>query len=392
MFYTDNIANLVLSGGGVKGIAFIGALEIFAQRGWQFYNIAGVSAGAIVGSILAAGYSPLELRKILDSFVFEKIKISDIPVRVPIISKYMNYNNGFRSHADEGYEMLLTLEELINSNSKVFTGGLSNMRGNLFDCIHKLCKQGCLFDGDYLEEWISKVLAKKGVRTFGDLRGGLADRVNPSGYRMRMTAVDATRAKVVVLPDDIAFYGINPDSLEVAKAVRMSASVPFVFKPVELKKSEGNFVMTYNLVDGGVFDKFPFWLIEHKADYSLGRHQDFNIPTIGMRLVGNKSIISLDTPLTILKGIISSIHDIGVPQKLLFDHEYYIKINTSNISFLDFDLSDNEMNQLINSGRDAALKFFEGNRRFIHESLYYQRLYYESVLILAVLMLRKFLK
>jgi len=32
-----------------------------------------------------------------------------------------------------------------------------------------------------------------------------------------MTAVDANRGRIVVLPDDISYYGIDPDRLEVAK-------------------------------------------------------------------------------------------------------------------------------------------------------------------------------
>jgi len=40
-----------------------------------------------------------------------------------------------------------------------------------------------------------------------------------------MTAVDANRGRIVVLPDDISYYGIDPDRLEVAKAVRMTEAV-----------------------------------------------------------------------------------------------------------------------------------------------------------------------
>lgn len=390
MIYKCNAANLILSGGGVKGIAFIGGLEMFALRGWQFCNIAGVSAGAIIGSILAAGYSPLELREILDSFVFEKMKIDDIPKRIPVVSNYMNYNSRLAGHFNERNEALLALDSFLNGNNSVLSETVSNMRGNIFDWIYKLCSQGCLFDGDYLEGWVKNILAKKGVRTFGDLRGGFKDRVNPNGYRLRMTAVDATRAKVVVLPDDIRFYGIDPDSLEVARAVRMSASVPFVFKPVELKKSEGNVVRTYNLIDGGVFDNFPFWLIDHRDKQYSDRQSAFGIPTIGIRLVGKKGGISLDTPLAILKAIISSFRDIGVPENLSFNHEHYIKIRTSDVSFLDFDLSNDEITRLMEVGRDTIVRYFEGNRQFTYE-LYYQSLYYKSIFALTLLILGKYL-
>jgi predicted acylesterase/phospholipase RssA len=48
-------ADFVLEGGGVRGIAPVGALLAFEQRGVGWHRIAGVSAGAIVGSLVAAG-------------------------------------------------------------------------------------------------------------------------------------------------------------------------------------------------------------------------------------------------------------------------------------------------------------------------------------------------
>ena len=48
-------ADCVLEGGGVRGIAPVGALFGFEQRGIGWQRIAGVSAGAIVGSLVAAG-------------------------------------------------------------------------------------------------------------------------------------------------------------------------------------------------------------------------------------------------------------------------------------------------------------------------------------------------
>lgn len=38
-----------------------------------------------------------------------------------------------------------------------------------------------------------------------------------------------------MLPDDLVLYGIEPDSFEVAKAVRMSCSIPYFFDPVILR-------------------------------------------------------------------------------------------------------------------------------------------------------------
>lgn len=63
---------LVLQGGGVKGIALVGALQVLEDLGVRFEVIAGASAGAIVGSLAAAGYSASELREILMALDFSK--------------------------------------------------------------------------------------------------------------------------------------------------------------------------------------------------------------------------------------------------------------------------------------------------------------------------------
>src|SRR5271156_4884094 len=54
----------VFSGGGVKGIALVGAISVFEKEGYQIIRHAGTSAGAIVAGLHAAGYSAEELLSI----------------------------------------------------------------------------------------------------------------------------------------------------------------------------------------------------------------------------------------------------------------------------------------------------------------------------------------
>ena len=51
-------ADLILEGGGVKGIALVGSYTALSEAGYDFHRIAGTSAGAIVGALIAAGMSP----------------------------------------------------------------------------------------------------------------------------------------------------------------------------------------------------------------------------------------------------------------------------------------------------------------------------------------------
>lgn len=56
---------VVLSGGGAKGYAHVGALRVIEEAGIQVDYIGGASMGAIVGGLYAAGYSPNQLDSIL---------------------------------------------------------------------------------------------------------------------------------------------------------------------------------------------------------------------------------------------------------------------------------------------------------------------------------------
>lgn len=61
---------LVLSGGGARGIAHLGVIKALQEMGIGFDQIAGTSAGAIVGALLAEGYSPDESLKVIESSSF----------------------------------------------------------------------------------------------------------------------------------------------------------------------------------------------------------------------------------------------------------------------------------------------------------------------------------
>lgn len=358
MSYVPRRVNLVLSGGGVKGIAYVGVCEVAEKRNYRWGNIAGVSAGALAGAFTASGFSSYEMWQAMKKFDFEGVQMEKMVRELPVVSDYLEFINKTRLKGPE------SINEFLNSKTNKMSAGkdssiqLQEQRGGILSSIITYSKYGYLFDGDYLEEWCARELAKKGVRTFADLRGGIKDKVNPRGYKVRMTGVDCNRAKIVVLPDDVAFYGINPDEFEVAKAVRISTCVPFAFKPVVLKRKEGDKEKSYNLVDGGVFDRFPYWAIDRA-----------NKPTIGFRLDGGKKqkFFSIDTALDILKSLISAVHDIGLPEDDGNYIRYVGRINTGKISFLDFGLSDKDKEYLYNSGRQTAIHLFN---KFEHERIY----------------------
>jgi NTE family protein len=57
---------LVLSGGGAKGLAHIGALKVIEEAGVSIDYIGGTSMGAIIGALYASGYSANQLDSLSD--------------------------------------------------------------------------------------------------------------------------------------------------------------------------------------------------------------------------------------------------------------------------------------------------------------------------------------
>lgn len=70
---------LVLSGGGAKGLAHIGALKIIEESGVKIDYIAGTSMGAIIGGLYASGYNADQLDSIFNQTNFSKLIQDQLP-------------------------------------------------------------------------------------------------------------------------------------------------------------------------------------------------------------------------------------------------------------------------------------------------------------------------
>ena len=75
----DLKVGLVLSGGGAKGLAHIGALKIIDEAGIKVDYVGGTSMGAIVGALYASGYSGIELDSIFREIDFSQLIQDNVP-------------------------------------------------------------------------------------------------------------------------------------------------------------------------------------------------------------------------------------------------------------------------------------------------------------------------
>ncbi len=71
--HSQHAVVLAISGGGMRGLATIGILQAFEERGLRVAGIAGTSMGGIVGGLYAAGYSPWELEIIATQLDFANL-------------------------------------------------------------------------------------------------------------------------------------------------------------------------------------------------------------------------------------------------------------------------------------------------------------------------------
>ena len=75
----DIKVGVVLSGGGAKGLAHIGALKVIEDAGIRIDYIGGTSMGAIVGGLYASGYNAKQLDSIFRTIDFETLIQDEVP-------------------------------------------------------------------------------------------------------------------------------------------------------------------------------------------------------------------------------------------------------------------------------------------------------------------------
>jgi NTE family protein len=276
----------VFSGGGAKGIALAGAYQALENHGFRFVRLAGTSAGSMVAAFIAAGYT------------------SD--------------------------EMIGLLKEL--DNKKILDQPYPFLPLNALRWISIYWRLG-LYKGDKLENWLSEKLKEKGVTVFS----------------LKLIASDLTNGKLMVLPDDLVSYGLNPATFSVARAIRMSCSLPYFFEPVKLRSKKGVSVV----VDGGVLSNFPIWLFSEKKKR----------PVIGVTLTANEKERpknSINHAFELFGALFETMKDAHDARHIATRHEQdIIFIPVNHVLATDFSLSDEKKEALVALGKKKTESFLK---------------------------------
>ncbi|BCO37651.1 phospholipase [Mycobacterium heckeshornense] len=317
---TTTVADLVLSGGGVKGIGLAGAVVALKDAGYSVKRVSGVSAGSVVGSILAAASNG-------DQLTAEEIK--ELALGLP-----------YHKFRDAG-----PLERI-----------------PLLGQAWGLLRETGLYRGDFAHDWVRSELKNLGVTTFGDLAFDDDYLIPERRYRLVVTVADVTTGQLVRLPWDYRrVYGLDPDEQPVADAVRASMAIPFYFRPVTLTGADGR---KSTLVDGGVLSSFPIDSFD-RPDRSPPRWPTFGITVMPNLPEGNDQVIPalgvlrLLGPPSLLERLITTIL-VGRDQAYLnqpWVDARTIRVDSTEVNFLDFGISRQDAEALFDKGYEAAHAF-----------------------------------
>jgi NTE family protein len=269
--------DMVFEGGGAKGSVFVGALRALKERGLKHRRLIGTSAGAITATLLAAGYEPDDML----AAVNEKLKdpegnvITDAAGNpVPLFSSFMDVPKA--ADFDQAMRDASVTAEIFQ---RIHLPGLPNwdwfdrkLLNAMLDDAHyrqlfSFVECGGLFAGDNFLNWLRRMLNESDAHNGG--KGITSDDTFEQFYAKTQTdlslvATDTTANEMLVLNHRTA------PQLPVAWGVRMSMSIPFVWREVPLLPAWGTYLGDPKLdaegkgniiVDGGVISNFPIRLI-----------------------------------------------------------------------------------------------------------------------------------
>jgi predicted acylesterase/phospholipase RssA len=204
-----------------------------------------------------------------------------------------------------------------------------------------MLKEKGIYSGKYVETWMEEILKAKGIEKFKD--------VSVKGRsRLKIIAADITRKRMLSLPDDLKDYGYDPMEFSIAKAIRMSTSIPFYFKPVKFEHSSG---VSY-IVDGAVACNFPI---------SIFDSENTDIPTIGFRFENSRLSYTSEgrtDALAFLFDIAATMtRDTALEYSKPENASRTIVIPTLGVESTDFKLPQSKSLELFKSGYKAAREF-----------------------------------
>ena len=342
---TSKITTLALSGGGVKGAVYGGAIQALEESGMldSIERFSGTSAGSSIATMLAMGFNSCEIRE-----------------------QIMGTN-----FAD--------LVEYSLSNalvSAVFGRGTS-------DLLAKVSKRKGFFHGDNLENTVDMSLAMKRCSVaynipYEPVYASEGGKENPLIYGMcakfrnttfrdlrdfspqrslALSAFDITNGSLVYFSDHT-----TPD-MKISTAVRISSSIPIIFEPVEY---DGHL-----FVDGGVMRRLPIDAFPNiKTNSSmlafLLQNDYERITPITIKNMGFGAYAK-----NVLRTLVKLTQDLDLVERAKRNGLGVVSFgsyrNISSISAINFHLTETQKVGMYHSGYVAVRSYLYSNRKSLFQ-------------------------
>lgn len=324
--------NLVFEGGGVKGIAYVGALEVLEQKGIlkDIERIGGTSVGAINAVLLGCGYSNEEQLKILRDLDFEEFKDDSF---------------GFMSDAQ------------------------------------RLVTEYGWYKGDFFHRWIGKVIKDK----LGTPDVTFEELTRKTGRDLYLIGANLSTGFGEI------FSAEHTPTMRVVDATRISMSLPLFFAAVRNPRGDvyvdGGLLSNYPVK---LFDRekyipegertraarsAEYYEKENKA-FLKGEHKTrspyvYNRQTLGFRLDSSREIAAfrygnvavarqIDNFLDYARALLSTALAAQEMAHLHSDDwQRTIYIDTLGVSAIDFGIKPKRRDALVASGRKCTQTYFD---------------------------------
>jgi NTE family protein len=243
------ICDVVFEGGGAKGIALVGAWEVFLDQGLQPGRLLGTSAGAIMAVFIAAGYTTDEMFQALTEEVNGQ----------PVMARFLATPEGFSEAEVRNSTAMAWMGRI-----PLLPGGIGaslirlSLRQPLFRHVFSFVERGGWYSAHNFERWLDEKLDQGRLPSGQSARFSqmtLQEFFEATGFELTLIASDTTYQRMLILNHTTA-----PDCPLVA-AVRMSMSIPLLWEEVIWQAAWRNYRNTVTagaaIVDGGLLSNFP---------------------------------------------------------------------------------------------------------------------------------------
>jgi predicted acylesterase/phospholipase RssA len=378
----DAVYDLVMEGGGAKGMAFVGAVQYMEEEGIGYGRLLGTSAGAITAALLAAAYTAEEMQAAL----------SEKESGQPVFAGFLGTPPPFTKEEIQAS----ALRDFLRSLDLPFVPGFLEdrvddaindalLRWPAHRNVYAFVERGGWFSADKFLEWMAKKLDEGTYKGTGPHKGKprafskmtLAEFHAATERDLSVVVSDTTAGRIRVLNHRTA------PNCPLLWAVRMSMSIPLVWQEVTwlgdwdayLTKSA---LRDSIMVDGGMLSNFPLELFLSREKYVIDLMGE---PTAGRVLglllddglalpgdppapetsAGGLDLMKLRSVQRVLRLVntMMTAHD-----KLVLDNYEHlvVRLPAKGYGAVDFGMSDEKRDRLVKAGYDATKAWFERPR------------------------------